>query len=105
MDNLAIGKILVTGAAGFIRSALVAELNDRGHGNIIASGHLGQDERFLNLVGVRFEECIYASDLLRILGEGNRLDLSCIFRLGACAKTTEQGYNLRESINLSLGEL
>ncbi|MDR2721110.1 MAG: ADP-glyceromanno-heptose 6-epimerase [Puniceicoccales bacterium] len=93
MDNLVAGKILVTGAAGFIGSTLIAELNSRRYENIIASDYLGSDERFLNLIGLRFEEYIDASDLLRILGEGNRLKLSCIFHLGACAKTTEQNCN------------
>lgn len=93
MGNLATGKILVTGAAGFIGSVLVAELNGRGYKNIIASDYLGRDERFLNLVGLRFEEYIDAGDLLRVLDQGNRLGLSCIFHLGACAKTTEQDCN------------
>jgi nucleoside-diphosphate-sugar epimerase len=55
MDNLTSGKILVTGAVGFIGSALVAELHNRGYGNIIVSYDVNEDERFLNLIGLRFE--------------------------------------------------
>jgi ADP-L-glycero-D-manno-heptose 6-epimerase len=90
MDNLTSGKILVTGAAGFIGSALVAELNNRSYGNIIVSDYLNRDERFLNLIGLHFEEYINANDLLPILEEWTLFELVCIFHLGACVKTTEQ---------------
>jgi ADP-L-glycero-D-manno-heptose 6-epimerase len=99
MDSLVFGKILVTGAAGFIGSALVAELNDCGYENIVVSDYLGKDERFSNLVDLRFEEYIDAGDLPQILSEGNPLSLSCIFHLGACDKTTEQDCNYLIRIN------
>ncbi|MDR3274254.1 MAG: ADP-glyceromanno-heptose 6-epimerase [Puniceicoccales bacterium] len=93
VDNLTSGKILLTGAAGFIGSVVVAELNNRGYENIIVSDYLDRDERFLNLIGLRFEEYVDANDLLQILEDGNSFELACIFHLGACAKTIEQDCN------------
>ncbi len=90
MNNLDSGMILVTGAAGFIGSALINELNNRGYDNIIACDKLGNDDRFLNLIGLKFEDYLDSADLLKIINEDkNLLNLSCIFHLGACAVTTE----------------
>lgn len=99
-NNLDSGMILVTGAAGFIGSALIHELNNRGYDNIIACDFLGSDERFLNLVGLKFEDYLDAADLLEILNDDNNvLNLSCIFHLGACAITTEKdcGYLIKNN--------
>lgn len=94
MDNLNSGIILVTGAAGFIGSALIAELNNRGYDNIIACDHLSNNENFLNLVGLRFDDYIDSEDLLDIIDDNkNVLNISCIFHLGACAVTTETDCN------------
>ncbi len=94
MDNLNSGMILVTGAAGFIGSALINELNNRGYSNIIACDTLGSDDRFLNLIGLKFEDYLDSDDLLKILDDDkNTLNLSCIFHLGACAVTTEKNCN------------
>ena len=91
MNNLKSGMILVTGAAGFIGSALIHELNNRGYENIIACDSLGTDDRFLNLIGLKFEDYFDSADLLGLLNEDkNLLNLSCIFHLGACAVTTER---------------
>lgn len=91
MNNLDSGMILVTGAAGFIGSVLIHELNNRGYDNIIACDSLGNDDRFLNLIGLKFEDYLDSTDLLGIVNENkNLLNLSCIFHLGACAITTEK---------------
>ena len=43
------GRYLVTGAAGFIGSALVHGLNRRGITRIIVTDHLGSDQKWRNL--------------------------------------------------------
>jgi ADP-L-glycero-D-manno-heptose 6-epimerase len=43
MINLSQGRILVTGGAGFIGSAVIWELNRRGIDNILVSDFIGQD--------------------------------------------------------------
>jgi ADP-L-glycero-D-manno-heptose 6-epimerase len=86
------GRILVTGGAGFIGSALVWALNRRGHADIVVSDFLGTDEKWKNLVPLKFADYIEA-DVLR-----NRLatkpaafgKFSAVFHLGACSATTER---------------
>ena len=55
--------ILVTGAAGMIGSAVIWELNRRGCENIIATDRLGTDEKWRNLVALRYADYIDAYSL------------------------------------------
>ncbi|MDR0728305.1 MAG: ADP-glyceromanno-heptose 6-epimerase [Puniceicoccales bacterium] len=85
------GQILLTGGAGFIGSALLWELNRRGCEDVLICDSLGQDERFRNLIPLRFADLLSPSELLDCIGrDGARLEkISCIFHLGACANTAE----------------
>lgn len=81
-------KILITGAAGFIGSALVHELNQRGFDNLILSDVLGTDEKWRNLVPLRFNDYFDAADLFDALKQHS--DVTTVFHLGACSATTER---------------
>ena len=87
MTDLSTGRILVTGGAGFIGSAVVWELNRRGVQNILVSDLLGRDEKWRNLVALRFADYIEADELLARLPFLS--DIKAIFHLGACSSTTE----------------
>jgi ADP-L-glycero-D-manno-heptose 6-epimerase len=87
MFDLHKGRILVTGGAGFIGSALVWELNRRGITNILITDILGKDEKWKNLVPLQFADYVEADDLLQRLGSLS--DVIAIFHLGACSSTTE----------------
>ena len=86
------GRILVTGGAGFIGSALVWALNQRGHTNIVITDFLGTDEKWKNLVPLQYADYVEADVFRRKTGESSgafgRFD--AVFHLGACSATTEK---------------
>lgn len=78
--------ILVTGGAGFIGSNLVKRLNAYGTSDIIISDMLGRDDKYENLVGLKYRDYIFAGNLL----DSNIFnDIETIYHLGACSSTTE----------------
>lgn len=83
-------NILVTGAAGMIGSALVWELNRRGFENIIITDVLGTDEKWKNLVALRYANYLSAAQLLGRLETEELSEVKWIFHLGACSATTEK---------------
>lgn len=88
-------RILVTGGAGFIGSALVWELNRRGFENIIISDRLGTDEKWRNLVPLKFADYVDADDLVtRLQQKPDALgNVELVLHLGACSATTEKDSN------------
>ena len=83
-------RVLVTGAAGFIGSALVHGLNARGITQILVSDHLGNDEKWRNLTPLVFEDYVPADKLLVNLQEkaSSHGKFQTCFHLGACSSTT-----------------
>ena len=82
--------IIVTGAAGFIGRNVVAELNRRGHENLLLVDKLGADEKWSNLVGLRFEDIVSPGDFLKSLQAGVAPKAGVCIHLGACSATTEK---------------
>jgi ADP-L-glycero-D-manno-heptose 6-epimerase len=91
MTDLSKGRILVTGGAGFIGSALIWELNRRGLKNILVADFLRKDEKWKNLAPLQFADYIEAGDLLQRIEQSTHLfnSVTTIFHLGACTSTTE----------------
>lgn len=101
MIDLGKGKILVTGGAGFIGSALIWALNRRSLDNILVCDELATDEKWRNLVPLRFDDYLPASDLRELVANESPLlnEVRAVFHLGACSVTTELdlGYLMRNN--------
>lgn len=83
-------RVLVTGAAGFIGSALVHALNRRGIHQIVVADFLGEDEKWRNLAPLAFEDYVPADKLLANLAKDRDFHgkFAACFHLGACSSTT-----------------
>ena len=81
--------IIVTGAAGFIGSNLLLELNNSGHQRIIAVDDLTDGKKYRNLAASRFHDYMDYRDFLTAFENGAYPDTQVIFHQGACSATTE----------------
>src|SRR5215468_7839449 len=81
--------IVITGAAGFIGRNIVAALNARGQDKLLLIDALGQDEKWKNLLGLRFENILAPGDFLALIQSGKASVPKAVIHLGACSSTTE----------------
>jgi len=84
--------IVVTGGAGFIGSAMIAKLNEKGREDILVVDDLGSTDKWKNLVGKRFADYMHKDTFLKAIDGGTfpRGDFDAIIHLGACSATTER---------------
>src|SRR5665213_1513094 len=90
MIDFSRARVLVTGGAGFIGSALVWELNRRGCERIVIADFLESGEKWRNLVPLAFEDYIEADDLLARLESKSLGRFDAVLHMGACSSTTER---------------
>ncbi len=83
--------IIVTGGAGFIGSAIVWRLNELGSNNIIIVDELGKDEKWKNLVGLKFEDFVHKQEFIDHIRDKKILyKIDAVIHLGANSSTTEK---------------
>lgn len=94
--------IVVTGAAGFIGSCVVKELNSRGLTNLILIDRLGQTKKWINLVGKSFAHLLHKDDGIEWIRQHSS-QIGSIIHLGACSSTVEMDadYLLRNNTHYS----
>lgn len=81
--------IVITGAAGFIASHLIRQLNSQGNHNLILVDNLKTSEKWKNLVGTSFKQLMPKEELIEWLKK-THLPIKAILHMGACSATTER---------------
>ncbi|HUR97900.1 MAG TPA: ADP-glyceromanno-heptose 6-epimerase [Pyrinomonadaceae bacterium] len=80
-------RIIVTGGAGFIGSAIVNRLNELGHDDILVVDRLDETDKWKNLAPLRFFDYLDADDFIEDLDDFK--DAKTVLHMGACSSTTE----------------
>ncbi|MGA8516146.1 MAG: ADP-glyceromanno-heptose 6-epimerase [Burkholderiaceae bacterium] len=97
-------KIVVTGAAGFIGSNIIAALNARGISNIIAVDDLTAGDKFRNLADLQIADYVDAGDFYLNFRQGVYGKVEAVFHEGACSDTMEQDGKYMMANNYGLSQ-
>jgi ADP-L-glycero-D-manno-heptose 6-epimerase len=90
--------IVVTGAAGFIGSCLVAKLNQEGFNHVVVVDKFDNDDKNKNLRGKQILESVDRDHFIEWLGKiGDKVEF--IFHLGARTDTAEFDKALLNKMN------
>ncbi|MBP6531977.1 MAG: ADP-glyceromanno-heptose 6-epimerase [Bacteroidia bacterium] len=92
--------IIVTGAAGFIGSCLVAKLNEEGYNDIVIVDDFSHADKNSNLDGKTYTQKVERSIFQQWLKENHRF-VQFIFHIGARTDTTEFNKQIFDDLNLN----
>ncbi|MEO8861142.1 MAG: ADP-glyceromanno-heptose 6-epimerase [Ginsengibacter sp.] len=93
-------NIVVTGAAGFIGSCLVAFLNKAGFNNLILVDDFSRADKIANLAGKNYLQKIERELFFEWL-EAEKEEIGFIYHIGARTDTTEFDYAVHEHLNVA----
>ena len=91
--------IVVTGAAGFISSCLVAELNAKGFKDIVVVDDFSRKDKNQNLIGKELVAKIPRMDFFKWANDF-KSEIDFIFHLGARTDTTEFDKSIFDELNV-----
>lgn len=91
--------IIVTGAAGFIGSCLIAKLNELNFNYIVAVDDFSNNEKNKNLIGKKIKECVERTVFFQWL-ELNYKEVEFLFHIGARTDTTEFNKEVFDTLNV-----
>jgi len=97
-------KIVVTGGAGFIGSALIEHLNEIGIREIVVVDELGFKSKWKNLVGLDYQEYYEKDDFLKYFEKFPVISgITHVVHLGACSNTQEKdaSYLVKNNVDYS----
>lgn len=92
--------IIVTGAAGFIGSCLIAKLNELNFNYIIAVDDFSNEEKNKNLISKIIKERVERNDFFQWLDQNNR-EVEFLFHIGARTDTTEFNKEIFDTLNVN----
>ncbi len=92
--------IVVTGAAGFIGSCLIGQLNAEGYKNIIAVDTFNRSDKKANYASKNIQEFIERTDFITWFAT-NASKVEFIFHIGARTDTTEKSIEIFNELNLN----
>ena len=92
--------IIITGAAGFIGSCLVAKLNEEQFYDLVLVDDFSNEKKNKNLTGKRYTSKIERTDFFNWLDK-NANQVQFIFHLGARTDTTEFDQTIFDELNLN----
>lgn len=90
---------VVTGANGFIGSAMVWELNRRGYTNILAVDRVDLMARPELLKPLKFTQFMSDIEFLKYANSGEANEIKAVFHMGACSSTTEMDVEFLRRVN------
>jgi ADP-L-glycero-D-manno-heptose 6-epimerase len=97
--------IIVTGGAGFVGSALVWKLNQKGLTDIVVVDRMGTGSKWKNLVKRQISNIIHKDEFFGWLDQlpGSR-KIEAVFHMGACSSTTETDadYLVKNNLHFSM---
>lgn len=91
--------IIVTGAAGFIGSRLLHELQERGYADLVAVDDFSRADKARNLEGIKLAARVERKDFPAWIDANEKL-IQFIFHLGARTDTTEFNKAVFDELNL-----
>ena len=104
MNTTSENYIILTGAAGFIGSAMVGYLNDLGFENLVLVDDFGREDKRKNWEGkacAHVVERYNLEDWLQLHEPG----VDFVIHLGARTDTTEFDYSIHEALNVEYSQM